>query len=100
VLGAAVSWGAAIVVENLTAAVLVRMRLGFTTVDGGYIRALAVGLAVTAVLAVSRLSEGDTSWGLAVGMVLGLCVFGITLCRYRTLLRLGDLVGALRHRAA
>jgi hypothetical protein len=48
----------------------------------------------------SRLSEGDTSSGLAVGMVLGLCVFGITLCRYRTLLRLGDLVGALRHRAA
>ncbi|MEU9669847.1 oligosaccharide flippase family protein [Streptomyces bobili] len=100
VLGAAASWGAAIVVENVMAAVLVRMRLGFTTVDRGYVRALAVGLAVTTVLVASRLSEGDTSSGLAVGMVLGLCVFGITLCRYRTLLRLGDLVGALRHRAA
>jgi O-antigen/teichoic acid export membrane protein len=100
VLGAAASWGAAIVVENLTAAALVRLRLGFTTVDRGYTGALAVGLAVLSVLVASRLSQGDTLPGLAVGMVLGLCAFGITLWRYWTLLRLGELVGALRHRAA
>jgi O-antigen/teichoic acid export membrane protein len=100
VLGAAVSWGAAIVVENLAAAVLVRFRLGFPSVDGGYVRALAVALAVSVVLAGARALHGDNSSGLAVGMVFGLCVFGISLWRYRTPLRVGELVGVLRRRAS
>ncbi|MFI6034837.1 oligosaccharide flippase family protein [Streptomyces sp. NPDC051315] len=100
VLGAAVSWGAAIVVENLSAAVLIRLRLGFPTVDRGYASALALGLVVSLVLAASRVEKGDTSSGLAVAMALGSCVFGITLWRYRTSLRVGELVGVLRRRAA
>ncbi|MFE0453892.1 oligosaccharide flippase family protein [Streptomyces sp. NPDC058914] len=100
VLGAAVSWGAAIVVENLTAAVLIRFRLGFRTVDRGYATAAALGLVTALVLAATRLSEGDTPSGLAAGMGLGLGVFGIILWRYRTSLRVGDLVGVLRRRAA
>ncbi|GAB7106174.1 lipopolysaccharide biosynthesis protein [Streptomyces phaeofaciens JCM 4814] len=100
VLGAAMSWGAAIVVENLVAAALVRRRLGFTTVDGGYAVALALGVAVTLVLTTTRLLKGDTPSGLAVGMALGLCVFGTSLWRYRTLLGVSELVGVLRRRAA
>ncbi|MFH8798586.1 oligosaccharide flippase family protein [Streptomyces sp. NPDC017936] len=100
VLGAAVSWGAAIVVENLAAAVLIRWRLGFRTVDRGYAGAFALGLAVSVVLVATRTAEGDTPSGLAVGMVLGMCVFGITLWRYRTSLRVSELVGVLRRRAA
>ena len=100
VLGAAVSWGAAIVVENLAAAALIRWRLGFTTVDGGYVNALAVGLVVSVVLAACRMGTGDTPSGLAVGMLLGMCAFGITLWRYWKSLRVSELVGVLRRRAA
>jgi len=100
VLGAAVSWGAAIIVENLAAAALIRLRLGFTSVDGGYVNALLLGLAVSVVLVAARALEGDTPSGLAVGMALGMCVFAISLWRYRTSLRVSELVGVLRRRAA
>ncbi|MFF5188091.1 oligosaccharide flippase family protein [Streptomyces sp. NPDC000345] len=100
VLGAAVSWGAAIVVENLAAALLIRLRLGFTTVDRGYTTALAVALTVSVVLGAARTREGDNPSGLAVGMALGMCVFAISLWRYRTSLRVSELVGVLRRRAA
>ncbi|MEU0673513.1 oligosaccharide flippase family protein [Streptomyces sp. NPDC006172] len=100
VLGAAVSWGAAIVVENVTAAVLVRRRLGFTTVDGGYTNAVVIGLVVSVAAGTGRMAAGDTPSGLAVGMVLGMCVFATTLWRYRTSLRVSELVGVLRRRAA
>lgn len=100
VLGAAVSWGAAIVVENLTAAALVRRRLGFTTMHGGYAVAFCLGLVVTLVLTATRMVKGDTPSGLAVGMALGLCVFGTSLWRYRTPLGVSELVGVLRRRAA
>lgn len=100
VLGAAVSWGAAIVVENLAAAVLIRWRLGFTTVDGGYVNAVVIGLVVSVAAGTGRMAAGDTPSGLAVGMALGMCVFAITLWRYRTSLRVSELVGVLRRRAA
>jgi len=100
VLGAGVSWGAAIVVENLAAALLIRVRLGFTTVDRGYTDALGIALAVSVVLAACRTLEGDTPSGLAVGMAFGMGVFGITLWRYKTSLGVSDLVGVLRRRAA
>ncbi|MEU6590015.1 oligosaccharide flippase family protein [Streptomyces sp. NPDC046881] len=100
VLGAAVSWGAAIVVENLSSAVLIRLRLGFTTVDGGYRTALGAGLAVATVLAAVRWLSGDTLSGLAAGMTLGMCVFGTTLWWYRRPLGVSELFGVLRRRAA
>lgn len=100
VLGAAVSWGAAVVVENLAAAVLIRLRLGFTTVDRGYLSALGIGLLASLVPTAARTMTGDTPSGLAVGMALGMCVFTTSLWRYRTSLSVGELVGALRRRAA
>ncbi|MGY1583590.1 oligosaccharide flippase family protein [Streptomyces sp. MN13] len=99
VLGAALSWGAAIVVENLLAVALVR-RAGFTTIDRGYLAATAAGLCLTVALALpARLWAGDTPLGLTVGMVLGMCVFGISLWRFRTPLGVRELVGVLRERA-
>ncbi|MER5428319.1 hypothetical protein [Streptomyces sp. NPDC002588] len=100
VLGAAASWGAAIVVENLAAALLIRLRLGFRTVDHGYLTAFGIGTLVTVVLAAARTRDGDTPSGLAVAMALGMCVFAISLWRYRTSLRVSELVGVLRRRAA
>ncbi|MFJ8085451.1 oligosaccharide flippase family protein [Streptomyces sp. NPDC096205] len=100
VLGAALSWGAAIVVENLSAALLIRFRLGFTTVDRGYTVALCAGLAVSVVLAAVRSLTGDTTSGLAAGMTLGMCVFATSLWWYRRPLGVSELVGVLRRRAA
>ncbi|SEC02042.1 Membrane protein involved in the export of O-antigen and teichoic acid [Streptomyces sp. 2231.1] len=100
VLGAAVSWGAAIIVENVASAVLIRRRLGFTTVDRGYTVALVIGLLVAVGVAAARLLGGDTPSGLAIGLVLGLCLFGPSLWFYRTLLGVAGLVGVLRRRTA
>ncbi|WP_333773453.1 lipopolysaccharide biosynthesis protein [Streptomyces sp. IBSBF 3136] len=99
-LGAAVSWGAAIIVENLSAAVLIRTRLGFTTVDRGYTTAFGVGLVVSVALAAARALAGDTSSGLAVAIAFGMCTFGTTLWWYRKVLGVSELVGVLRRRAA
>ncbi|MGW0191204.1 oligosaccharide flippase family protein [Streptomyces sp. NPDC003362] len=99
VLGAALSWGAAIVVENLISAVLVRWHPGFTVVDAGYRLATATGLCCTLPLLLpARLLAGDTTVGLAVAITSGLCVFGISLWRFRTPLGVRELVGVLRER--
>ncbi|MEU9053152.1 oligosaccharide flippase family protein [Streptomyces sp. NPDC048384] len=99
VLGAALSWGAATVVENVVAAVLVRRHPGFTFVDGGYLLATAVALCLTVPLVGTvRLLAGDTTVGLAVAITMGLCAFGIGLWRFRTALGVHELVGVLRER--
>ncbi|MFI8190792.1 oligosaccharide flippase family protein [Streptomyces sp. NPDC085946] len=100
VLGAALSWGAATVVENLASAALVRRHPGFTVVDDGYVLATATGLGLTVPLLLpARLLAGDTAVGLAVAIALALCVFSISLWRFRTPLGVRELVGVLRTRA-
>ncbi|MEY9993533.1 O-antigen/teichoic acid export membrane protein [Streptomyces sp. V4I8] len=99
VLGAALSWGAATVVENLVAAALVRRHPGFTVVDNGYLLATATGLCLTVPLVLpARLLAGDTAVGLAVAITMGFSVFGIGLWRFRTPLGVRELVGVLRER--
>lgn len=99
VLGAALSWGAATVVENLVAAALVRRHPGFTVVDNGYLLATATGLCLTVPLVLpARLLAGDTAVGLAVAITMGFSVFGISLWRFRTPLGVRELVGVLRER--
>ncbi|MGJ5751672.1 O-antigen/teichoic acid export membrane protein [Streptomyces puniciscabiei] len=100
ILGAAVSWGAAVVVENLSAALLVGLRLGFTTVAAGYTRALGVAAAVSVVLAGVRTLSGDTPSGLAYSLTIGMFVFGTFLWRYRTPLGVSELAQVLRRRTA
>lgn len=100
VLGAALSWGAATVVENLVSAALVRRNPGFTVVDHGYLLATVTGLCLTVLLVLpARLLAGDTAVGLAVAMTTGFSVFGISLWRFRTPLGVHELVGVLRERA-
>ncbi|MGW3203334.1 lipopolysaccharide biosynthesis protein [Streptomyces sp. NPDC001135] len=98
ILGAAVSWGTAVVVENLSAAVLVRLRLGFTTVAAGYTRAFGIAVAVSVALAGVRTLSGDTPSGLALSLTVGMSVFGTFLWRYRTPLGVSELVQVLRRR--
>jgi O-antigen/teichoic acid export membrane protein len=100
VLGAALAWGAATVVENLMAAAFVRRDPGFTTIDQGYLAATGAGLCLTIALALpARLWAGDTPLGLTVGIVLGMCVFSVSLWRFRSPLGVRELVGVLRERA-
>jgi O-antigen/teichoic acid export membrane protein len=101
VLGASVSWGLAIVVDNVASALLVRYRLGFTTVDRGYLAAAALGLgSVAAVAAPVRLVVGDTLTGTLLGIGLGVSVFLLGLWRYRVALGVSEFFGALRNRSA
>lgn len=100
VLGAALSWGAATVVENLVSAALVRRHLGFTIIDHGYLVATATGLCLTVPLVLpARLLAGDSAVGLAVAVTLGMSAYGISLWRFRTPLGVRELVGVLRERA-
>ncbi|MET9828893.1 oligosaccharide flippase family protein [Streptomyces sp. NPDC006385] len=99
VLGAALSWGAATVVENLVSAALVRRHQGFTIIDHGYLLATLTGLCLTVPLVLpARLLAGDTTVGLAVAITMGFCAFGISLWRFRTPLGVSELVGVLRER--
>ncbi|MEU8027503.1 oligosaccharide flippase family protein [Streptomyces sp. NPDC049099] len=97
IVGAAVSWGAAVIVENLSAALLVRLGLGFPTVAAGYRRAFGIALAVAVVLAAVRILAGDAPSGLALGLVFGTPVLGALLWWYRAPLGVSELV-QVRHR--
>ncbi|MDO0912510.1 oligosaccharide flippase family protein [Streptomyces sp. DT2A-34] len=100
VLGAALSWAAATIVENLVSAALVRRHPGFTVIDNGYLLATAAGLCLTVPLVVpTRLLAGDTAIGLAVAITMGFFVFGISLWRFSAPLGVRELVGVLRERA-
>ncbi|GGO80114.1 oligosaccharide flippase family protein [Wenjunlia tyrosinilytica] len=99
VLGAAVSWGLAIVVDNVSSALLVRHRLGFTTVDRGYLYAAGLGLVVVgSVAALVRTFAGDTVPGTLLGFVLTIGAFAFGVWRYRVPLGVGEFFGALRNR--
>ncbi|WP_407554869.1 oligosaccharide flippase family protein [Streptomyces sp. Pv4-95] len=101
VLGAAVSWGLAIVVDNVASALLVRYRLGFRTVDLGYLRAALVGVGVVAPPAFAmRTFFGDSSLGASLGIVLAIGAFCASVWRYRLPLGVGEFFGALRKRGS
>ncbi|MDI5964418.1 oligosaccharide flippase family protein [Streptomyces sp. SL13] len=99
VLGAAVSWGLAIVVDNLASALLVRYRLGFRTVDRGYAGAVAAGVLPAAVLGLAaRGWLGDSVPGVALGCVAAAVVYAAVLWRFRAALGVNDFVGTVGRR--
>ena len=99
VLGAGISWGMSVIVDNLLSAALVRYRLGFRTVDHGYALAVAVGmLAVAAVAAAVRWRLGDTPAGTGVGTLLALTGFGAAVWFLRGPLGVREFVGTVRRR--
>ncbi|MEU5237193.1 oligosaccharide flippase family protein [Streptomyces lydicus] len=101
VLGAAVSWGLAIVVDNGASAWLARRRLGFRTVDRGYLLAALLGIgAVAPVAFVMRTLFGDSVTGALLGMVLSIGAFGALVWRYRLPLGVGEFFGVLRKRGS
>lgn len=95
--GAAVAWAVSIVVDNVLALVQVRRFLGLRPFGDGYVPAAlapivcvgGVGLGVRALL-------GSTPLGLAVFLLTATPVYVAALWRYRTRLRLDELVGSFR----
>ncbi|MEU9484844.1 oligosaccharide flippase family protein [Streptomyces decoyicus] len=101
VLGAAVSWGLAIVVDNGASALLARYRLGFGTVDRGYVYAALVGVVAVALPVFAlRTFLGDNVPGAFLGIVLSIGAFGAAVWRYRLPLGVGEFFGALRKRGS
>ncbi|GAU69258.1 polysaccharide biosynthesis protein [Streptomyces sp. NBRC 110611] len=101
VLGAAVAWGLASVVDNGVSALLARRCLGFRTVDRGYLLAALVAVGVVAPLAFGvRALSGDSVPGTFLGTVLSIGAWGILVWRYRVPLGVGEFFGVLRKRGA
>ncbi|MFF7232417.1 oligosaccharide flippase family protein [Streptomyces sioyaensis] len=101
VLGAAVSWGLAIVVDNGASALLARYRLGFRTVDRGYVCAAVITVVAVALPVFAlRTFCGDRVPGALLGIVLAIGAFGAAVWRYRLPLGVGEFFGALRKRGS
>ncbi|KRV46674.1 hypothetical protein AQ490_12455 [Wenjunlia vitaminophila] len=101
VLGAALAFAAAMVLDNVASALLVRRRLRFTTVDRGYAAAAGVGLCgVAAVALPTRLLAGDGPAGLVAAAVLACGAVAVGTWRYREALGAAEFLGALRQRPA
>ncbi|MGV4925668.1 oligosaccharide flippase family protein [Streptomyces sp. BHT-5-2] len=101
VLGAAVSFGLAIVVDNGASAWLVRRRLGFGAVDRGYLLAALITIGAVAPLAfLIRVLCGDTFAGTLFGILLSIVAFCALVRRYRVPLGVAEFFGVLRKRRA
>ncbi|MFG2639215.1 oligosaccharide flippase family protein [Streptomyces sp. NPDC048362] len=98
IFGAALSWGAAIVLENLCAAFAILRSLGFTIVNRSYARAGSICLAVSVVMGGVHILAGDTPTGLAIGLMVGMATFVPLVWRYRAPLAVNVLLGVLRRR--
>jgi O-antigen/teichoic acid export membrane protein len=99
ILGAAIAWGASIVVDNVTAMIEVRWVLGLAPFGPGYalVAAATVGcFGVTGVAA--RILLGETLPALAAAIAVGLAAFGAVLYLARVPLQLGGISAVLRPR--
>jgi O-antigen/teichoic acid export membrane protein len=100
ILGAAIAWGASIVVDNVTAMVEVRWVLGLAPFGPGYalVAATTVGcFGLTGIAA--RILLGETLPALATALAVGLVAFGAALYLARVPLQLTGLSAVLRRRA-
>jgi O-antigen/teichoic acid export membrane protein len=100
ILGAAIAWGASIVVDNVTAMVEVRWVLGLAPFGPGYalVAATTVGcFGLTGIAA--RILLGETLPALAAALAVGLVAFGAVLYLARVPLQLTGLSAVLRRRA-
>jgi O-antigen/teichoic acid export membrane protein len=100
ILGAAIAWGASIVVDNLTAMIELRWVLGMAPFGPGYglVVALTVGcFGATGIAA--RAVLGQTLPALAVALAIATVAFAAALYTARAPLQLAGMAAALRARA-
>ncbi len=101
ILGAAIAWGASIVVDNVTAMIELRWVLGLAPFGQGYglVAAMTVGcFGVTGVAA--RAILGETLPALVVALAVGLVAFAVALYAARAPLQLAAMAATLRVRNA
>jgi O-antigen/teichoic acid export membrane protein len=99
ILGAAIAWGASIVVDNVAAMVELRWVLGLELFGRGYGLAVAVTVGCFGVTGiVARALLGQTLAALAVTLAIGIAAFAMALYTARTPLQLATVAAALRAR--
>lgn len=99
ILGAAIAWGASIVVDNVAAMVELRWVLGLQIFGPGYGLAVAVTVGCFGVVGiVARGLLGQTLPALGVTLAVGIAAFAAALYSARTPLQLAEVAAALRAR--
>jgi len=99
ILGAAIAWGASIVVDNVAAMVELRWVLGLALFGPGYGLTAAVTVGCFGVSGiVARVLLGQTLPALAVTLAVGIAAFAAALYSARTPLQLAAMAAALRAR--
>jgi O-antigen/teichoic acid export membrane protein len=101
ILGAAIAWGASIVVDNVTAMIELRWVLGLAPFGPGYglVAAITLGCFGTAGL-VTRAFLGETLLAMAVALAAGIAAFAGALYTARAPLQLAEMAAVLRTRTA
>ena len=101
ILGAAIAWGASIVVDNVTAMIELRLVLKLAPFGPGYGLVTAVTVGCFGVVGmVARIGLGETLPGLAVALAVGCAVFAAVLYLVREPLQITAMVAALCARTA
>lgn len=99
ILGAAIAWGASIVVDNVAAMVELRWVLGLALFGPGYGLTVAVTVGCFGVVGiVARALLRETLPALAVTLAIGIAAFAVALYAARTPLQLAGMAAALRAR--
>jgi O-antigen/teichoic acid export membrane protein len=100
IFGAAIAWGASIVVDNVAAMAELKWVLGLEIFGRGYGLALAVPVGCFGVSGiVARVLLGQTLLALAVTLAVGVAAFAMTLYMARRPLQIATVAAALRPRA-
>jgi O-antigen/teichoic acid export membrane protein len=99
ILGAAIAWGASIVVDNVTAMIEIRWVLGLAPFGPGYLLVAATTVGCFGVSGVAaRVLMGETLPALALALAVGLPAFAAALYLARAPLQLTGISAVLRHR--
>ncbi|WP_432021404.1 oligosaccharide flippase family protein [Streptomyces sp. 1222.5] len=98
ILGAALSWGSAIIVENFAAALIIKYTLGFKILDRSHAYALIISLIITPMLLIAHVLIGDSLAALGIGSIAAIVVFTSLTWRYSGPLAINGLIGVLRSR--
>jgi O-antigen/teichoic acid export membrane protein len=100
ILGAAIAWGASIVVDNVTAMVEIRWVLGLAPFGPGYLLVAAATVGCFGVTGIAvRMLLGQTLPALAAAVAAGLAAYGTVLYLARAPLQLTGISAVLRRRA-
>jgi len=100
ILGAAIAWGAGIVVDNVAALIELRWVLGLAPVGPGYGLTAALTIGCFGVVGIAaRAALGETLMALVVTLAIGAVAFAGALYRARAPLQLSGMTAALRPRA-